>query len=61
MGKGFQGQRPPPQVWQEKGRDGLVVKQQFHLGKAVLREITFDKWVSLSDLPSTSTMVDSSL
>ena len=38
MGKGFQGQWPPPQVGQEKGRYGLVVEQQFRLGKAVVRK-----------------------
>ena len=38
MGKGFQGQWPPPQVGQEKGRYGLVVKKEFRLGKAVLRK-----------------------
>ncbi len=38
MGKGFQGQRPPPQVGQKQGRDGLVVKKEFRLGKAVVRK-----------------------
>ena len=36
MGKAFQGQWPPPQVGQERGGYGLVVKGQFRLGKAVL-------------------------
>ena len=38
VGKGFRGQWPPPQVGQKKGRYGLVVKQQFSLGKAVVRK-----------------------
>ncbi len=38
VGKGFQGQWPPPQVGEEKGRDGLAVKRQFRLGKAVVRK-----------------------
>ncbi len=35
VGKGFQGQWPPPQVGQEKGRYGLV---EFCLGKAIVRK-----------------------
>ncbi len=38
VGKGFQGQWPPPQVGQEKGRYGLVVKKHFRLGEAVIRK-----------------------
>ena len=47
----------PPQMGQERGRYGLVVEQQFRLGKAVVRKHHLRR-VSLNDLPSTSTTFD---
>ncbi len=38
IGESFQGQWPLPQVGQERGRYGLVIKEQFRLGKAVVRK-----------------------